>query len=107
MVTIILTFIYILIAIFFIYTYKKEIKKYQEEIESYKKRIESERDTKLYYWSMYNKNKNKAIYSLEVLEAVRYAVIKSHPDNGGKAEDFIKFNKCLKKLESEKNVNQN
>lgn len=32
------------------------------------------------------------------LDAVRYAVKKSHPDNGGKAEDFIKFNEILKQL---------
>ena len=32
------------------------------------------------------------------MDAVRYAVKKSHPDNGGNAEDFIKFNEILKKL---------
>lgn len=28
-----------------------------------------------------------------IKEAVRYAMLKSHPDNGGKQEDFIKFRK--------------
>ena len=32
------------------------------------------------------------------LEAVRFAVIKSHPDNGGKEEDFIKYNECYREL---------
>lgn len=39
----------------------------------------------------------------DVLDAVRYAVKKSHPDNGGNVDDFIKFNECLKKI---KEVNQ-
>lgn len=34
----------------------------------------------------------------QILEAVKYAVIKSHPDNGGNTEDFIRFNECYKKL---------
>lgn len=34
----------------------------------------------------------------EILKAVKYAVIKSHPDNGGKEEDFIMFRELQKKL---------
>ena len=32
------------------------------------------------------------------MDAVRYAVKKSHPDNGGNADDFIRFKKCLDEL---------
>ena len=31
--------------------------------------------------------------SSDVKEAIRYAMVKAHPDNGGKEEDFIKFRK--------------
>lgn len=34
----------------------------------------------------------------ETIEIARYAMVKSHPDNGGKAEDFIKFKKCYEAL---------
>ena len=34
----------------------------------------------------------------EVKETVKYAMIKSHPDNGGKQEDFIKFKKCYENI---------
>lgn len=33
------------------------------------------------------------------IDAVKYAVKKSHPDNGGNADDFIRFKKCLDELE--------
>lgn len=32
------------------------------------------------------------------MDAVRYAVKCSHPDNGGNVDDFIKYNDCLKQL---------
>lgn len=34
----------------------------------------------------------------DVLDAVRYAMIRAHPDNGGKEEDFIKFRQVYEKL---------
>lgn len=33
-----------------------------------------------------------------VLDAVKIAMKVSHPDNGGKSEDFIKYNELYKKL---------
>ena len=33
-----------------------------------------------------------------VLDAVKIAMKVSHPDNGGKAADFIKYNELYKKL---------
>ena len=34
----------------------------------------------------------------ETVEAVKYAMKKAHPDNGGKVEDFKKFRKCYEEL---------
>lgn len=39
--------------------------------------------------------------SPEILETVHYAMIKAHPDNGGKQEDFIKFRKLYERLNNE------
>lgn len=36
--------------------------------------------------------------SKDTIEAVRYAMKHAHPDNGGNAEDFIKFQKCYEEL---------
>lgn len=34
----------------------------------------------------------------DVISAVKYAMTKAHPDNGGKQEDFIKFRQVYEKL---------
>lgn len=36
--------------------------------------------------------------SKDMIEAVRYAMKHAHPDNGGNAEDFIRFQKCYEEL---------
>lgn len=36
--------------------------------------------------------------SKDTVDAVRYAMKHAHPDNGGNAEDFIKFQKCYEEL---------
>lgn len=33
----------------------------------------------------------------EIAEVIKYARQKSHPDNGGKQEDFLKYNELYKK----------
>lgn len=33
-----------------------------------------------------------------IILAVKYAMKKSHPDNGGNAEDFVRFKKCYEEL---------
>lgn len=40
----------------------------------------------------------KAKVSQEVIDAVRYAMKKSHPDNGGNAEDFMRFKKVYEEV---------
>lgn len=39
--------------------------------------------------------------SLDIKEAVHYAMIKAHPDNGGKQEDFVKFRKLYERMNNE------
>lgn len=36
--------------------------------------------------------------SKDTVDAVRYAMKHAHPDNGGNAEDFIRFQKCYEEL---------
>lgn len=36
--------------------------------------------------------------SKEIMDAVRYAMIHSHPDKGGKQEDFIRFHNLYEKM---------
>ena len=48
------------------------------------------------YRNMNSKVSNK--YDDEVKDAITYAMKKSHPDNGGCEEDFIRFNKLYEKI---------
>ena len=34
----------------------------------------------------------------DIEEAVHYAMVKAHPDNGGKSEDFVKFRKVYERM---------
>ena len=36
--------------------------------------------------------------SPNTIQAVKYAMKHTHPDNGGNAEDFIRFQKCYEEL---------
>ena len=47
--------------------------------------------------SMY-KPSSKPVVDKEMMDAVKYAMKAAHPDNGGKQEDFIKFNTLYKKI---------
>lgn len=40
----------------------------------------------------------KKEFGQDVVDAVHYAMKKSHPDNGGNAEDFMRFNKIYEEL---------
>lgn len=46
------------------------------------------------------KGNNSTTNSIDsnVKEAVRYAMLKSHPDNGGKSEDFVKFRNLYERM---------
>lgn len=41
---------------------------------------------------------NNARIPRNTVEAVKYAMKHAHPDNGGNAEDFMKFQKCYEEL---------
>ncbi len=45
----------------------------------------------------YSKYSTQSI-SKDTIDAVRYAMKHAHPDNGGNAEDFIRFQKCYEEL---------
>lgn len=44
------------------------------------------------------KAQNKCTTDQEIIDAVKYAMKMSHPDNNGNAEDFMKFRKLYKKI---------
>lgn len=37
----------------------------------------------------------------DIKEAIHYAMVKAHPDNGGKQEDFVKFRKLYERMNNE------
>lgn len=43
-------------------------------------------------------NDNDGVLQPEICEAVKYAMVHSHPDNGGKSDDFIKFKKLYQSI---------
>lgn len=47
--------------------------------------------------SLYKTN-DKSVADKDMLYAVKYAMKAAHPDNGGKQEDFIKFNALYNKI---------
>lgn len=89
---------WLIIAVFVLVFEKKEMKKYENIL---KDRIEI-------YKCLLNKQtiqKTKVVYRDfpdGTIEAVKYAVKHSHPDNGGDEKDFIKFKKCYEALKSSK-----
>lgn len=56
---------------------------------------------KLRYKAMEPYNRNTKVSS-DTLEAVKYAMNKAHPDNGGDAEKFMRYKKCYDELRGEK-----
>lgn len=50
------------------------------------------------YRKLYGRANNTPQISKDTVDAVRYAMKRSHPDNGGSAEDFVRFKKCYEEL---------
>lgn len=69
---------------------KSQRKLYEKEIYFLKIEIIALQENRTIY------KKNMA--SNEILDAVKIAMKVSHPDNGGKTADFIKYNELYKKL---------
>ena len=71
----------------------KEIESLKFDIELLKGRVNS---YKAQYYLLRNtvntmNNYNKVGNNQQIIDAIKYAMKKSHPDNGGNAEDFKKF----------------
>ncbi len=80
-------------------------------LESEKELIERSRDRwELYYKGytqklenrvdelMKRRTNNNSNFPPGTIQAVKYAMKHAHPDNGGNAEDFIRFQKCYEEL---------
>lgn len=50
------------------------------------------------YRKLYGRTNNTPQISKDTVDAVRYAMKHAHPDNGGSAEDFVRFKKCYEEL---------
>lgn len=61
-----------------------------KQLEQLKEQMNRQNDT-------YN-SCNSQINNQEIIEAVKYAMKKSHPDNGGNAEDFKKYRELYNKI---------
>lgn len=92
-------------ADFWVDTYKMECERketyksaYNNEIRGLRNENNLLKDEKMILELMLKKANTKNIPHGTV-DAVKYAVKKSHPDNGGNSDDFIKFKKCLDELE--------
>lgn len=44
------------------------------------------------------KSRGNSNIPTETIQVVKYAMKHAHPDNGGNAEDFIRFQKCYEEL---------
>ena len=103
----ILSLIIIVACLFILFNRKREqVKQLKEEI----KRIERSRDR----WEDYYRQRiqrlesengrlwkfriSNSSVSDDTVQAVKYAMKKSHPDNGGNAEDFMRFQKVYEEL---------
>lgn len=78
------------------------------ELEQEKEAIKRSRDRWEHsYWQLIknvSKEMEKKKYNVNTvvppntIQAVKYAMKHSHPDNGGNADDFIRFQKCYEEL---------
>lgn len=65
-----------------------------ERLNTQIRRYEIERSYKKYMYQ----NKEKNIHNNDIKEAVKYAMKKSHPDNGGSSDEFNKFRELYNKI---------
>ncbi len=83
----------------------EEMQKDKEKILADKQNIEADLwFLKIMYKDLKHKRNNNVFTSAiddipkDTLDAVKYAMNKAHPDNGGDAEKFIKYKKCYDEL---------
>lgn len=62
-------------------------------------KIIEEQRQELYSYKYFRvKNSDNNFYDSDVKEAVKYAMKKAHPDNGGSSEEFNKFRELYNKI---------
>lgn len=77
-------------------------RKIRIDVETLQRRILEETNRNLYYERIIEEFNNQGVFRTkqysqnnnnnpQIIEAIKYAMKKSHPDNGGNAEDFKKF----------------
>ena len=81
----------------------KELKQEKERIERSSEIFENMYRTEISVLqnrinTLYKMRLDRGAVSKDVIDAVHYAMKKSHPDNGGKAEDFMRFKKVYEEV---------
>lgn len=78
---------------------KRELKKENERIRNELWCVRDRNDQLSKVIERYEKTKfSSTTIPKGAIEAVKYAMKHAHPDNGGNAEDFIRFQKCYEEL---------
>lgn len=76
-----------------------ENKLLKDKIKNFEYENELLKSYRNYYYQNQTRSKaNSEDFNDEIKEAVRYAMKKSHPDNGGSAKDFDKFRKLYNSM---------
>lgn len=68
------------------------------EREGLKSRVELQSRYIAIYQAELRKTENSNIVPREIQDAVKYAMVHSHPDNGGSAAEFDKYRKLYNKI---------
>lgn len=68
------------------------------ECEGLKSKIELQSRYIEIYRTELRKTENKSIATKEIQDAVKYAMVHSHPDNGGSTDEFNKYRKLYNKI---------
>ena len=83
-----------------IYDYKNKIDKLEYELSKERSKRHIAEINNYAMRMQLNAMQKSSLYSSDsdVIAAVKYAMTKAHPDNGGKTEDFVKFRQVYEKL---------
>lgn len=78
---------------------KTDIDFYKNKCESYIREIvQLNASIRAYQSRNTYQDKSKNIYNNDIKEAVKYAMKKSHPDNGGSSDEFNKFRNLYERI---------
>ena len=86
-------------AIWSLYGDRRDLKEENKELKKKFLKIKEENNYLAIKINRFSKHREKNSMSTEdVKEVIKYAMKAAHPDNGGKTEDFVKFNKMYQNL---------